>query len=201
MKCALFLSDFNETWLLSSYFWKELKCQNSSKCDQWESSCSMRTEKWTERRTDLTKLIVAFRNFADAPKNIARRKILPRWQQVRNLFWCVYDMMYLQFTFQNTIRWHGTHVNVIFLRLKEKYGLPRTSFYENHKCLTTLHVDFLYRISPKTGTVCGKWKFIYAPKEGRYSLRRFSWNSWSPSNLWHVLCWISFKSDEERCNK
>jgi Fe-S-cluster formation regulator IscX/YfhJ len=32
---------------------------------QWEPSCSLRTD----RQTDMKKLIVAFRNFADAPKN------------------------------------------------------------------------------------------------------------------------------------
>jgi hypothetical protein len=32
---------------------------------QWEPSCSMRTD----RQTDMTKLIVAVRNFANAPEN------------------------------------------------------------------------------------------------------------------------------------
>jgi hypothetical protein len=32
---------------------------------QWEPSCSMRTD----GRKDMTKLIMAFRNFANAPKN------------------------------------------------------------------------------------------------------------------------------------
>jgi hypothetical protein len=40
-------------------FVKKLKCQVSSKSVQWESSCSMRTE--------MTTLIVAFRNFANTP--------------------------------------------------------------------------------------------------------------------------------------
>ena len=37
----------------------------SSKCVQWEPSCSI----WTDRRTDMRKLIVVFRNFANASKN------------------------------------------------------------------------------------------------------------------------------------
>jgi hypothetical protein len=37
---------------------------NFKKRVQWEPSCSMRAD----RRTDMTKLIVAFRNFANAPK-------------------------------------------------------------------------------------------------------------------------------------
>jgi len=56
----LFLSDFNENWI----FWTDLpkirKYQISWKSFQWESSCSM--------QTDMTKLTVAFRSFADAPK-------------------------------------------------------------------------------------------------------------------------------------
>jgi hypothetical protein len=39
-------------------FEKKLKCQVSSKSVQWEPSCSMRMDRWTDR------LIVAFRNFA-----------------------------------------------------------------------------------------------------------------------------------------
>ena len=46
-------------------FEKKLKYQTSSKSVQWEPSLSMRTE----RRTDETSSIVAFHNFAKAPKN------------------------------------------------------------------------------------------------------------------------------------
>jgi hypothetical protein len=50
-------------------FSKILKYQLSWKSVQWEPSCSMRTD----RRTDLTKLIVAFRSFVNAPKNLCER--------------------------------------------------------------------------------------------------------------------------------
>ena len=40
---------------------------------QWEPSCSMRTDGRTDGQTDMTKLIVAFRNFVNPPK---RRSLL-----------------------------------------------------------------------------------------------------------------------------
>ena len=57
---SLFLSDFNKTWIFWTDFRKILKCQVSWKSDHWEPSCSMRTD---------GQIIVAFRNFAKAPKN------------------------------------------------------------------------------------------------------------------------------------
>ena len=61
VKCHLFLSDFNETWFFMTDFRKIPKYQISWKSVQWETSCSM--------RTDTTKLMVAFRMFANAHKN------------------------------------------------------------------------------------------------------------------------------------
>jgi len=55
----LFLSVFTETGILSAGFRKILKCQISWKSVQWEPRCSVRKD----RRTDMTKLIGAFRNF------------------------------------------------------------------------------------------------------------------------------------------
>jgi len=65
IKYTLFLSDLNETSIFSTDIWKILKFQISRKSVQWEPNCSMRTI----GRTNMTKLIVALRNFVNDPKN------------------------------------------------------------------------------------------------------------------------------------
>ena len=69
VKYPLFLSDFNETWILQTDFRNILKYQISLKSVQWEPNYSMRTDRKTDIMADMTKLIVAFSNFANAPKN------------------------------------------------------------------------------------------------------------------------------------
>ena len=58
VKCPLFFSDFNETLIFSVYFRKNTQKPHSIK---------IRTV--VSMRTDMTKLTVAFRNFAKAVKN------------------------------------------------------------------------------------------------------------------------------------
>jgi hypothetical protein len=79
VRYPLFFSDFNESWVCSTDFRKILKFRISWKSVQWEPSCSMRTDV----RTDLTKLIVAFRSFAKASKNYI-------WLLVCLFLLCVY---------------------------------------------------------------------------------------------------------------
>jgi len=65
VKHPLFLSDFNETGILSTDFRKMLEYQISLKIRSVGPSSCMRRG----GRTDMTKLIVTFRDFAKAPKN------------------------------------------------------------------------------------------------------------------------------------
>ena len=60
VNCLLFLPDFNESQILSTVFRKIFRYQISWKSVKWGPSCY--------RRTHMTKLIVALRNFANAPK-------------------------------------------------------------------------------------------------------------------------------------
>jgi len=63
VKYPSFLSDFNETWISLTDFWKILKYQISWKCIKLEQSCSMQTDRQADRWTDMTQLIVVLHDF------------------------------------------------------------------------------------------------------------------------------------------
>jgi hypothetical protein len=62
----IFLPDFNQTWIFPTTFYNSPHYQISR-----NPTNSYRTEKHrvTERRTDMTKLTGAFRDYANAPQN------------------------------------------------------------------------------------------------------------------------------------
>jgi len=64
VKCLLFLWDFNETWIFSTYFRKILKNQFSWKFRPVGAELFQ-----VDVQTDITKLAVVFRNSANAHKN------------------------------------------------------------------------------------------------------------------------------------
>jgi hypothetical protein len=61
VKCPLFWSDFNETWFVSTYF---RKISNKFQETLSDVTCGR-----MDIKREMTKLRVAFQNFANAPKN------------------------------------------------------------------------------------------------------------------------------------
>ena len=82
VKYPLLLSDFNATWILLTDLRKIPKYQISWTSVQWEASCSVQTDRQTDRQKggrkdtqrDMTQLTVFFQNFANASKN--RKKMV-----------------------------------------------------------------------------------------------------------------------------
>jgi hypothetical protein len=74
VKNPLFLSDFNETWIFSQVFKKSwnIKFLITPYNGMRVVPCRR-----TDRRTDMTKLIVAFRNFANARTKLFPPKVTP----------------------------------------------------------------------------------------------------------------------------
>jgi hypothetical protein len=66
VKYLSFLSDFNKTLIFSTDFRKILKQPIQLKSVPWQRVVSCGE---VDRRTDMTKLVVAFLNFVNAPKN------------------------------------------------------------------------------------------------------------------------------------
>jgi hypothetical protein len=90
IKYPLLLSDFNETRVFSTGMLETLKYQNSRISVHWQSNCSMRTDRLTDRptdgQTDVTKLIVSFRNFGSAPKIIGSHKHLNKYSDIHDQY-------------------------------------------------------------------------------------------------------------------
>ena len=62
-KVTVILSDCNKIWIFSTHFRQLLEYEISRKSVQWKPNCFMWTGGQTDRRTDMTKLRAAFRNF------------------------------------------------------------------------------------------------------------------------------------------
>ena len=87
-----------------------------------EPSCSMRTERRTYKRTDVTKLTVAFRNFANAPKNIpdclrgisplTAQRYVPKYGTFMYKLWAKYIRHFVQTIIEI---WYRTISNLMFI--------------------------------------------------------------------------------------
>ena len=69
VKYSLFLSAFTETQTFATDFWKilNIKFHQNSSSGSWVVSCG-HTDGWMDGWTDMTKPVVAFCSFANAPK-------------------------------------------------------------------------------------------------------------------------------------
>jgi hypothetical protein len=65
-----------ETWIFSTNLRKTLGYVILWNFFFWEPSCFSRMNRWTYRQLDMTKLIIAFRNFANVPKIVISREII-----------------------------------------------------------------------------------------------------------------------------
>jgi len=69
VKHQFFLSDVNKTRIFWTNFWNIFKYQILKQSVHWGPSCSTLMEGQTDGQTAMTKIIVAFRNFENAPEN------------------------------------------------------------------------------------------------------------------------------------
>jgi hypothetical protein len=86
VKYTLLLSEFNKTEIFSTIFRKIFKYHISLKPVLWKPSCSMRTEGRTDGQTDMAKLIITFRNIANASKN-TKRQTFKYISYIQTIFW------------------------------------------------------------------------------------------------------------------
>jgi hypothetical protein len=59
-RSSLLLSDFNDTWILLTDFWKILRYQISFKSIQWEHTCSIWTDRWMDRHNKANSHLLQF---------------------------------------------------------------------------------------------------------------------------------------------
>jgi hypothetical protein len=69
-KVPVLFPGFNKTWIFSTEFRNILKYQILWKSIQWDSSCSTRTDRWTDKHEADTS---RFPHFANAPKMSCNR--------------------------------------------------------------------------------------------------------------------------------
>ena len=128
-----------DTWIFSTVFRKILKYKISRKSvsGNWVVPCG-KTEGHTERQTDMTKLIVTFRNFANAPKNA-------KWNKCDAEF-CVLQIYVLNFG--------------ISLCCTRKFRLKNnTDYYTEIK-----HIIFALNFNLHGKTKCQQQRTIQTPR-------------------------------------
>ena len=97
--CPFFLWDYNEAWIFLIHFRKIFKHQISWKSVQWQPNCFTRSD----RRTDVTNILVAFTN------KRTRQKCYNRLRKT-------YDTMSLSVS-TATVTWHSVSATTATIKL------------------------------------------------------------------------------------
>jgi hypothetical protein len=103
VKCHLLLSDFNESLTFANICEKfpNIKFHETPHSESRVVPCGE-----TDRRTDMRKLIVAFRSFANAPKNCMLKYATPRFFYVRD-----YVIVTTNFSKPYVNKWKKNYIN------------------------------------------------------------------------------------------
>ena len=164
VNCRLFLSDFNDTWNFSIYFRKKIPDINFHE----NSSSGSRVVpcRRTDRRTDMTKLIVAFRNVANAPTNgstahrgrRSRVSYIPTRTQYRSRFPYEGEVSCHMFLVTNCphlethIPWWWRHIYLddgdTYTLMMETYTLMMETYtlmMETYTLMMETHIPWLWR--------------------------------------------------------
>ena len=104
VKYMLFLSDFSETWIYSTVFWKILKYHVLWKSVQWEPSCSKQTNGWTGGQMDITSSPVAILQMHLRTNITHENGVLTLKSWIKKLFCLQIFNSWLQYLLTST--WH-----------------------------------------------------------------------------------------------
>jgi hypothetical protein len=153
VKHMLFLSHFNETWIFSKDFRKILKYHISWQSVQLKPSCSM----LTDGQADMTKQIVAFHNFANAPKMCGTRRLTPR-------SWVLPEKLTVSQLVKKFPAFYGTLRFITTFTTAHSNPLQKLSFEAWEVLDDNLHISSTLIIRPSVKE-CWRYKEILLPSQ------------------------------------
>ena len=190
VKYPLFLSHFNETWILSTDFRKTLKYQISWKSVQWEPICSMRTGRHTEMKLSLFAIL---RTRLRTITMIYRQSVLRLLSSLHLLCNDFLKHKWTTYTDHNTYTWYDRTATSVYR------SIPTHS--STFVCFETIHKTngmllFLngYRQITDAGNIFGP--FPVAVRSKTYVSGRLRWSVRIPLRAWafvSCVCCVLFR--------